>query len=101
MKISFSTLGCPDFSWSEIYSMAKDLGFDGIEIRGLGSDIFAVSAQPFKPENRANTVKKLRELGLEIPCLSSGSSLRYVEKKEETLSETRQYIALAKEIGTP
>ena len=101
MKISFSTLGCPDFSWSEIYSMAKDLGFDGIEIRGLGSDIFAVSAQPFKPENRANTVKKLKELGLEIPCLSSGSSLRYAEKKEETLSEIREYIALAKEIGTP
>ena len=35
MKIAFSTLGCPDFDWSDIYSMAKDLGFDGIEIRGL------------------------------------------------------------------
>ena len=47
MKIAFSTLGCPDFSWADIYSMAKDLGFDGIEIRGLGDDIFAVKAQPF------------------------------------------------------
>ena len=47
MKIAFSTLGCPDFSWSDIYSMAKDLGFDGIEIRGLGNEIFAVKAQPF------------------------------------------------------
>jgi fatty-acyl-CoA synthase len=26
MKIAFSTLGCPDFSWTDIYSMAKDLG---------------------------------------------------------------------------
>lgn len=101
MKISFSTLGCPDFPWSEIYSMAKDLGFDGIEIRGLGSDIFAVSAQPFKPEQRAKTIQKLREIGLEIPCLSSGSSLRFAEKKEETLKEIREYIALAHEIGTP
>ena len=40
MKLSFSTLGCPDFSWTDIYSMAKDLNFDGIEIRGLGDDIF-------------------------------------------------------------
>ena len=32
MKLAFSTVGCPDFQWSEIYSMAKDLGFDGIEI---------------------------------------------------------------------
>ena len=33
MKVSFSTLGCPEWSWAEITSMAKDLGFDGIEIR--------------------------------------------------------------------
>ena len=30
-------LGCPDFDWPDIYSMAKDLGFDGIEMRGLGT----------------------------------------------------------------
>jgi hypothetical protein len=47
MKISFSTLACPEYSWSDIYSMAKDIGFNGIEIRGLGNDIFAVNAQPF------------------------------------------------------
>ena len=34
MKIAFSTLICPDFSWADIYSMAKGLGFDRIEIRG-------------------------------------------------------------------
>lgn len=36
MKISFSTLGCPEFGWRDIYSLAKDFGFDGIEVRGLG-----------------------------------------------------------------
>ena len=39
MKLSFSTLGCPDFNWSEIYSMARDFRFDGIEVRGIGDDI--------------------------------------------------------------
>ena len=34
MKLAFSTLGCPDFSWSEIYTMAKDFGYSGIEMRG-------------------------------------------------------------------
>ena len=47
MKTAFSTLGCPDFSWQDIYSVAKDFGFDGIEIRGLGNDISALHAQPF------------------------------------------------------
>ena len=68
MKISFSTLACPDFSWTDIYSMAKDFGFDGIEIRGLGNEIFSVNAQPFKAENLPKTIEKLKSLGLEIPC---------------------------------
>ena len=33
MKFSFSTLACPDYTWADIYSRAKDLGFDGIEVR--------------------------------------------------------------------
>ena len=59
VKISFSTLACPDFSWSDIYSMAKDLGFDGIEIRGIGDEISAVKAQPFSAEKLPATIKKL------------------------------------------
>ena len=47
MKISFSTLACPNWSWQEIYGAAKDLGFNGIEVRGLGNEIFSVKAQPF------------------------------------------------------
>jgi len=72
MKIAFSTLGCPDFSWTDIYSMAKDFGFNGIEIRGLGKEIFAVKAQPFTESELPKTLKKLSELRLEIPCFSSG-----------------------------
>ena len=44
MKLSFSTLACPDFSWTEIYSMAKDFGLDGIEVRGLGKELSAIHA---------------------------------------------------------
>ena len=36
MKLAFSTVGCPDYNWTEIYSMAKDLGFQGIEMRVTG-----------------------------------------------------------------
>jgi len=101
MKIAFSTLGCPDFSWSDIYSMAKDLGFDGIEIRGLGNEIFAVKAQPFIASQLPETVKKLAKLHLEIPCLSSGCCLKFAEKAEENYREIVQYIKLASQLGTP
>ena len=39
MKISFSTLSCPRWGWGEIIASAHDLGYDGIEIRGVGKDI--------------------------------------------------------------
>ena len=32
MKLAFSTVGCPDFYWDDVYTMAKDFGYDGIEI---------------------------------------------------------------------
>ncbi len=101
MKISFSTLACPDFSWTDIYSMAKDLGFGGIEVRGLGEDVFAVNARPFTDQQLPKTVEKLRSLGLEIPCLASGCALKYKEDFDKNISEVVQYIVLAKKLGTP
>ncbi len=101
MKIAFSTLGCPDFSWNDIYSMAKDLAFDGIEIRGLGNEIFAVQAQPFAGAQLQQTVKKLSELHIEIPCLSTGCCLKFADKAEENHNEIVQYIMLASKLGTP
>ena len=101
MKIAFSTLGCPDFSWEEIYSMAKDIGFHGIEMRGLSGNIFSLSAAPFKEENIARTKEKLDSMKLEISCLSSGCALRFPERRDEAIEEIRKYIALASKIGCP
>ncbi len=101
MKLAFSTLGCPDFSWVEIYSMAKDLGFKGIEIRGVGNEISAVRAQPFTEAQLPETVKKLSELRLEIPCLTSGCCLKFAENAEKNHAELVQYIHLAAKLGTP
>jgi len=101
MKIAFSTLACPQASWQEIYSMAKDLGFDGIEIRGLGTDIFAYRAQPFTEEALPATIETLHALKLSIPCFSSNCCLKYAEKREENLAEITEYIDLAAKMHTP
>lgn len=101
MKLSFSTLGCPDFDWPDIYSMAKDFGFKGIELRGLGDDIFSVYAKPFREDNLSKTIAQLKKMRLEIPCLSSGCVLKYADKKEDTIKEIKDYIDLAVKLGTP
>ena len=101
MKISFSTLACPDFSWTDIYSMAKDFGFDGIEIRGLGNEIFSVKAQPFTEAQLPKTIAKLDSLGLEIPCLTSGACLKFKDKFDDIKEEITEYAGLAQKLGTP
>ena len=101
MKLAFSTLGCPDFDWSDIYSMAKDFGFQGIEMRGLGDNIFSIYARPFKKENLAKTVETLKKRHLEIPCLSSGCALKYADRLDDTIEELKSYIDLAAKLGTP
>ena len=50
MKLAFSTLGCPGWSFEEIFATAKDLGMDGIEIRGIGTEMYAPKAAPFAPQ---------------------------------------------------
>ena len=99
MKLAFSTLGCPDFDWSDIYSMAKDFGFDGIEMRGLGNDIFSVHAQPFRPDQIDKTIARLNRMHLEIPCLSTGCVLKDEACWESTREEIKEYIHLAEKLG--
>ena len=98
VKIAFSTLACPDWAWADIYSMAKDFKFDGIEIRGLGNEIFSVKAQPFTEKQLPATIEKLRSLNLEIPCLSSGACLKFKDKYAEAENEVREYAKLAQKL---
>lgn len=101
MKISFSTVACPNSSWTDIYTMAKDLAFDGIEIRGLGNDIFAVNAHPFTDEALPKTIKKLNDLNLKISCLSSGACLKNKDKYDEVIYDILSYVALAEKLSVP
>ncbi|MBP7401369.1 MAG: AMP-binding protein [Clostridia bacterium] len=101
MKIAFSTLGCPEWSWNEIYPMAKDLGFDGIEIRGLGNEIHAARTQPFADAELDRTMAELRSLGLDVACFSSACCVKNQEYVEATLAEGMETIDLAARTGVP
>lgn len=98
MKLCFSTIGCPGWSWEEVFATSKDLGMQGIEVRGVRDQIYAPKAEAFLPENRAATMDALNRAGMMIPCLTSGSCLSGDE--QAALAEARDYIDLASAIGT-
>ncbi|MDE5861909.1 MAG: AMP-binding protein, partial [Ruminococcus sp.] len=101
MKISFSTLSCPEWSWSDTYSIAKDLNFNGIEVRMLDDDIFAIKSRPFRGQKLPQIIEKLNELNLEIPCLSTGICLKQPENFSNTEAEIKVYAELAQKLNTP
>ena len=99
MKPAFSTIGCPEWTWSEIYTMAHDLGYSGIEIRGLGEEITASRARPFLPEECENTKATLERLGLTVSCFSSNCVLSDPRNADEAVREIEEYIRLASVMG--
>ncbi|MCL2013858.1 MAG: AMP-binding protein [Oscillospiraceae bacterium] len=100
MKLAFSTLACPDLSWPEIISMAKDTGFDGVEVRGVNDDLFVLRGQPFAPDEIDNTIEKLNRLRMTIPCFSTDCCLKFDGCKNENKEKLIKYISLAKRFKT-
>jgi len=100
MKLAFSTLGCPFWTWDEIISTAKDLGMNGIEVRGVYNEINAPDAPPFQKANLAETKDRLKRLGLEICLLSSSVVLSDKKNIDAYMIEAKDYIWLAAELGT-
>ncbi|MBE7024585.1 MAG: AMP-dependent synthetase [Ruminococcaceae bacterium] len=98
MKFSFSTLACPNYSWTDIVSLTKDLGFHGIEVREIESEN---ARSPFAPARCAETAEQLREKRIEVPCLATGCCLKFTEKEAENREEIFKYIQLAEKIGAP
>lgn len=99
MKLAFSTLGCPGWSWDEIFATAKDLGMNGIEVRGVANQMFAPQIKAFLGERGEKNLARLKKAGMEIPMLTSGACLGLVDETEEHIKEAEAYIDFAPSIG--
>lgn len=99
MKVSFSTLACPDWSWKKILETAHDLGYDGIEIRGIERELDLSRMEPFLPENIQATMGELRKKDLAICCLDTSSKFHDLALVEKSLNEGRQAIDLAQKLN--
>ncbi len=95
MKIAFSTIACPTWELDEIIAAAKDLGYDGVEIRGIGDELYAPNIEAFSDAAIAKTIEDLEARGIAISCISSGACLAIASRKEENLAEGKAYIDLA------
>lgn len=101
MKLAFTTLACPNWTWEKILDEAQRLGYDGIEIRGIENEMFAPRTRPFLQENIEKTKEELKTRNLEICCLDTSCMLHDELKHVETIEEGKAYIDLASKLNAP
>ncbi len=97
LKVCFSTLGCPEWSLKEILSTAKDLNYDGVEVRGVHNELYAPKIKEFQNIDEAKELFK--KFNITLTCLTSQSYLFLDDG--EMLKEAYDYIDLASALGVP
>lgn len=101
MKLAFSTLGCPEWTWNEIIATAKDMRFDAVEIRGVRNELYGPAIKEFNSSDIENTKKKLQDTGVKIICLTSASYIYDKDNIEKYIKESKEYIDTAAAMNIP
>ncbi len=102
--LSFSTLGCPDWSFEKIVAFAKANDYDGIELRGIQKEMDLTKATPFKSkESIAASLRMMRDNNLTFSDLGSSAMLHFPEgaEREKNIDEGKRFIDLASQLSCP
>jgi sugar phosphate isomerase/epimerase len=104
LMLSFSTLGCPDWTFAEITDFAAKHGYKGIEVRGIQRQLDLSKCNEFSSvENIAATLKMMKEKGLQFVNLGSSATLHFADTAErnKNLEEGKRFIDLAQQLNCP
>ncbi|NLV92302.1 MAG: sugar phosphate isomerase/epimerase [Firmicutes bacterium] len=101
MKISFTTLGNPNWTWEHTLEQAQGMGYDGIEIRGVEGEMNLPKARPFLPSNLSQTKAQLGDLGLTVCCLGTSCRFDDTDGVAANIDLGKAHIDLAAELGCP
>ena len=103
-KLSFSTLGCPDWNFDTIIGFAKEHQYTGIEVRGILREMDLTKVPEFStPGAIAVTMKKMQDHGLVFVDLGSSCALHFSkgEERNKNLDEGKRFINLASQLNCP
>ena len=101
MKLAFTTAGCPGWTFDEIFAAATDLSMDGIEIRGVGDEMYAPDCTCFSPAERGKTMERMKKANMVFPALDSAAALGVPGGSDAAGIEARAYVDLAAVLNTP
>lgn len=101
MKLTFSTLGCPEWSLDEILAFAKAEGISALELRGIGPNVKMADIPELQPDQLAATREKLQAAGTGLWCIGSSAMFHDAEKLAFAMADGREAIRIAAAFGAP
>lgn len=102
--LSFSTLGCPDWSFKKIGEFARSNNYNGIEVRGIQREMDLTKATPFNSrENIAASLGLMHDYNLELVNLGSSATLHFPAgvERQKNIDEGKRFIDLAQQLSCP
>ena len=88
MKLSFTTLGCPDWTLEQIAQNAKAYGYDGVELRTQTDN------NHFSPDASADEAKRVGKLfkDIGVPVISIMGYCRFAFADETEVSKNQELM---------
>jgi sugar phosphate isomerase/epimerase len=101
--LSFSTLGCPGWTFSQALQHASANNYQGIEIRGIKGDLDLPKNPLFSASNIANTKREIADSNIKIVNLGSSANMHFLDpkKRQNNLDDAKKYIDLAQQLNCP
>ena len=102
--LSFSTLGCPDWTFETILNFAVNNDYKGIELRGIQRQLDLTKCPEFSSKkNILATRKIIEEKKLRIVDLGSSAEMHYADatERKKNLDEAKSFIQLAQQLNCP
>jgi sugar phosphate isomerase/epimerase len=103
MKISFSTLACPSWSFQTAIEQAHTLGYDGIELRFIENSDRLWELPAFQGAGLKEHCDRLASTGLVIPCVDTSCLFDSPDaaQRRQSLEMGRSMVELAAALKAP
>ncbi len=101
LKISFSTLACPDWTWFDVLKHGPEYGYQGVEIRLLSRETNLLQIPDLAPGQRTKRRQELQDAGFQVAGLASSVRFdaREASERAHQLEQGHRYIDLAVDLG--